>query len=231
MGNFLSILPAAADNGGFTVWLGLTDYLNPIFQTLTLICFIIFLRGILSKTRYSLVIIGEILAIASGFIIPTTKVIIGANNSDLPMNFLVYFVLFTDIGLFISGSTLLSSFFKSKLGYLLYFGIAAITVALAFTFAGFNAGAVVIGLFGLLALDTAIFLFGKKNKRPAAMILVCVSLAITLSLGFVGMLGNLKDSKIHWIIEVTNAFGQFCLFLAAYIALKRDTAKELQSAE
>jgi len=212
----------SSDNGGFSVWLGLTDYVNPIFQALTMVCLIIFLRGLVSRQRYILVIIGEALAIASGFIIPTTKVIVGLRQIELPMNFLVNFVLMTDIGLFISGSTLLSSFFKKKLHYILYFGIAAIVTILAFTKSGLNSGAVVIGLFGLFALDAAIFLFGKTRKRPLAMILVCVSFAITISLGFVGMTGNLKDSRIHWIIEVCNGFGQLCLFLATYFALRRE---------
>jgi len=221
----LALLAAASDNGGFSIWLGLTDYFNPIFQTLTMICLILFLRGVISKPRYILVIIGELMAILSGFVIPTVKTIVGVKGIDLPMNFLVYFVLATDIGLFISGSTLLTSFFKKKLSYLLYFGIFAIVLALVFSKAGFNAGAVVIGLFGLFALDASIFLFARRRKHVPAMILVCASFAITISLGFVGMLGDLTSSTVHWIIEVVNLTGQFFLFLATYLALRPEKAE------
>jgi len=57
------------------------------------------------------------------------------------------------------------------------------------------------------------------------MILVCASFAITISLGFVGMLGDLTSSTVHWIIEVVNLTGQFFLFLATYLALRPEKAE------
>ncbi len=75
----------------FSVPLGLLDYINPIFYTISIITII---KHINFKNPYSVImIVGVILSILFGFIIPTGKVIVGLGVIPFHMPVCLFFVL------------------------------------------------------------------------------------------------------------------------------------------
>lgn len=83
----------------FSVPLGLLDYINPIFYTIAIITII---NNINLVNPYKItMIIGSILSILFGFIIPTGKVIVGLGIIKFKM--LVILVFLVNLGILLSG--------------------------------------------------------------------------------------------------------------------------------
>ena len=61
----------------FSVPLGLLDYINPIFYSITIITIINNINSLLVKPFNIIFYIGAVLSIFFGFIIPTGKVMVG----------------------------------------------------------------------------------------------------------------------------------------------------------
>src|SRR5574344_1179239 len=96
----------------FSVLLGLVDFINPILYTCFFVCMIRNLKG-KSKPRYfRLFLVGAIITITGGFIIPTGKVIVGLGV--IPFTMPVSIVCIVNIGLFISGATLFLTTLKKN---------------------------------------------------------------------------------------------------------------------
>ena len=89
----------------FSVPLGLLDYGNPILYTITSIVLITHLQNRMTPNWYYLLVIGIIMSLIFGFIIPTGKVLVGLKIIKFRMP--VSLVFLVNTGLFLTGITLM----------------------------------------------------------------------------------------------------------------------------
>ena len=83
----------------FSVPLGLLDYINPIFYTITIMTII---KSIHLESPFKIImIIGAVLSIVFGFVIPTGKVIVGLGIIKFKMP--VSLVFLVNVGILLSG--------------------------------------------------------------------------------------------------------------------------------
>ena len=93
-------------NDGFSIWLGLMDFLNPIIYTLF---FVTLLKGLKARNAdpgmIKVLTFGAILSLTAGYIIAAGKTIVGLGLIDFTLPVPLFYA--TDIGFLISGVTML----------------------------------------------------------------------------------------------------------------------------
>ena len=202
----------------FSVPLGLLDYINPIFYTITIVTII---NNIHLESPYNIILlIGAIISIIFGFIIPTGKVIVGLGLIEFRMP--VSLVFCVNSGIFLSGLMLLKYIFNINLYFLLLISIVIITLLLI-TFLKskkINTIAVLTGAFGYLMLYISLITFSIRNNLIVPIILYGVAILLFIVLCGIGIKANLKNPKVHWVIEISNVLCQFLVAAATLILFK-----------
>ena len=100
----------------FSVPLGLLDYINPIFYSITIITIMNNIN--MKNPYYTIMIVGVVLSILFGFVIPTGKVIVGLGIIKFKMP--VSLVFLVNTGLLFSGLMIFKYVFSLKLFLLFY---------------------------------------------------------------------------------------------------------------
>ena len=88
-------------NDGFSVPLGLVDYINPILYAITTYTIIINMREVMKTPFYELFIIGASMSLLFGLIIPTGKLIVGLGIIKFRMPVILVFLV--NSGILLSG--------------------------------------------------------------------------------------------------------------------------------
>ena len=202
----------------FSVPLGLLDYVNPIFYSITIITII---RNINMDNPYNIIlVIGAIISIIFGFIIPTGKVIVGLGLIKFRMP--VSLVFCVNTGILLSGLMVLMYIFNIPL-YLLILLLLIIIGLLFMTYRKtkkINTIAVLTGACGYLMLYISLITLSIKLGLIIPIILFALAIILFVMLCGIGIKANLKDPKVHWKIEVTNVICQFLVMLGTIIVFK-----------
>ena len=202
----------------FSVPLGLLDYINPIFYSITIITII--KNTNLSSPYNTILLIGAILSIFFGFIIPTGKVIVGLGLIKFRMP--VSLVFSVNTGILLSGLMLLKNVLSLKLSLLLLI-LAIIVLLLILMYLQskkFNTIAVLIGAFGYLMLYTSLITLSIKNEITIPIVLYAIAIILFIMLCGIGIKANLKNPKVHWLIEISNVICQGLVAIATLILFK-----------
>jgi len=199
----------------FSVSLGLLDYINPIFYTITIIMIIKNMN--LESPFNTIMIVGAILSILFGFIIPTGKVIVGIGIIKFKMP--VSLVFLVNTGIFLSGLMLFKDVMNLKLVLLLIIGV---TMLLLLTFIymkskKINTIAVLTGAFGYLLIYTSLIFLSIRKSNLSSIIFYAIAIILFVMLCGIGINENLKDPKIHWKIEILNVICQGLVVLGTII--------------
>ena len=199
----------------FSVPLGLLDYINPIFYSITIITII---KSINLESPFNIImIIGAVLSILFGFVIPTGKVIVGLGiiNFKMPVS-LVFLVNF---GILLSGLMIFKFVMNLELVLLL---IISLIILLLLTIIyhkskKINTIAVLTGAFGYLLIYSSLIIFSirKNNFLPTLFYFLAIILFVMLCK--IGIKANLKDPKVHWKIEISNVICQGLVALGTII--------------
>jgi hypothetical protein len=202
----------------FSVPLGLLDYVNPIFYTITIVTII---NNISLDSPYNLILlIGGIISIIFGFVIPTGKVIVGLGIIKFRMP--VSLVFCVNSGIFLSGLMLLKYVFNISLVILLI--ISLILILLLFlTYKKskkINTIAVLTGAFGYLMLYISLITLSIRNAYVLPIILYGVAILLFIMLCGIGIKANLKNPKVHWVIEISNVICQFLVAVSSILLFK-----------
>ena len=201
----------------FSVPLGLLDYVNPIFYTVTMVTVIRNTRDAMGSPWGTLLLIGAAVSIFFGFIIPTGKVIVGLGLIQFRMP--VSLVFCVNTGILISGLVLLR--FVLDLS-------AAVTVILAVLIAAFliftyskskkmNTVAVLIGAAGYLLIYTSLILLSIRKGIALPVVLYALAIVLFVMLCGIGIKANLKDPRVHWVIEISNVLCQMLVAAATVL--------------
>jgi hypothetical protein len=201
----------------FSVPLGLLDYVNPILYTITMVTILKNTYSAMGKPYNIVLLIGAILSVVFGFIIPTGKVIVGLGLIQFVMP--VSLVFCVNSGILLSGIMLL--YFVSGMGIipfaLLIAGIFAILVLIYFKTKKFNTVAVLTGAFGYLLLYASLITLSVRKGVAAPIVLYALAILLFLMLCSIGIKANLKNPKVHWVIEISNVLCQLLVAVATVV--------------
>lgn len=202
----------------FSVPLGLLDYVNPILYTVTKTTVIRNLYSQMGSPYNYLLLIGAIISIFFGFIIPTGKVIVGLGIIDFVMP--VSLVFCVNSGILLSGLVL----FKHVMNLdNVVFGIMAVIIVALLIFVyskhkKINTIAVLTGAVGYLLIYISLITLSIQKGLIIPIILYAIAILLFVMLVGIGIKGNLKNPKVHWVIEISNVICQL-LVAAATVML------------
>ncbi len=202
----------------FSVPLGLLDYVNPILYTVTKTTVIRNLYSQMGSPYNYLLLIGAIISIFFGFIIPTGKVIVGLGIIDFVMP--VSLVFCVNSGILLSGLVL----FKHVMNLdNVVFGIMAVLIVALLIFVyskhkKINTIAVLTGAVGYLLIYISLITLSIQKGLIIPIILYAIAIILFVMLVGIGIKGNLKNPKVHWVIEISNVICQL-LVAAATVML------------
>lgn len=193
----------------FSVALGLFDYINPIFYSLTSFIILKNLNGIANKSIFYLYLIGAIISLVFGFTIPTVKFIVGLGIMKFKMP--VNLVFYVNSGIFISGITLFTYtlHINTLVSLILILSVAFLLALILFKTKKFNTIAVLIGTAGYLLLYISLITMAIMSKKYMNVIMFAIAICLFVYLCLVGIFSDLKNSRVHWAIEIANVMCQF----------------------
>ena len=202
----------------FSVSLGLLDYINPILYTITIVTII---NNISLGSPYNIILlIGGIISIIFGFIIPTGKVIVGLGIIEFRMP--VSLVFCVNIGIFLSGLMLLKYVFSISI--ILLLTISLIIILLLFIVyiksKKINTVAVLAGAFGYLMLYISLITNSLRNNYLLPIVLYGLAILLFVMLCSIGIKADLKNPKVHWVIEISNVVCQLLVAIATVILFR-----------
>jgi hypothetical protein len=208
------------NNDGFSVSLGLFDYINPILYTITSFTIIKNMKGIIESPYYNFLIIGAVLSLIFGFIIPTGKFIVGLGIIKFRMP--VSLVFLVNSGILIFGMVLFKNIFNIKLWLFLLLILVAFILLLIIYMKKkkFNTVAVLTGAIGYLLIYASLIKQSINNNLILPIVLYVIAICLFVMLCGIGIKANLKDSKVHWIIEISNVLCQLSVAIGTIILFR-----------
>ena len=84
----------------------------------------------------------------------------------------------------------------------------------------FNTAAVLTGAVGYLLIYVSLILLSIRNNVLMAIILYALAICIFVFLCGIGIKADLKNAKIHWVIEISNIICQFSVALGTVLLLR-----------
>lgn len=204
----------------FSVALGLTDYINPIFYTITSLTIMHNMKEMMTAVDYRLYVIGAVISLIGGYIIPTGKFIVGLGIVKFVMP--VPLVLFVNSGILLSGLMLLKTVFAIPSVIMIIAAILVIGI-LIFTWkktGKLNTSAVLTGAVGYLMIYIALIFLSIRNSILVPIFLYALAIALFITLVMTGIKANLYDARVHWFIEITNILCQGSVALATWLLFR-----------
>ena len=199
----------------FSVPLGLLDYINPICYMITMIVILKRLSRVI-ETPYIILLIGAVVSIIFGFVIPTVKVLIGLKKIKFKMP--VNLVFIVNSGILLSGLMLLRYVFGIQLLLLLILFLVVLLLSIVYIKSKkFNTVAVLTGAFGYLMLYISLITLSIRYHFVLPIIMYAFAILLFLFLCFVGIKADLKNPKVHWIIESCNILCQLLVAIGTII--------------
>ncbi|MBR4461689.1 MAG: hypothetical protein IKS51_03815 [Erysipelotrichaceae bacterium] len=201
----------------FSVPLGLLDYVNPILYAVTML-------AVIKNIGYQMVIpynrilfVGAAISIFFGLIIPTGKVLVGLGVLRFRMP--VSLVFCVNTGILISGMMLLQ--YVSKLRSLPLLAVILLIVLLLFLIylktKKMNTVAVLTGAIGYLLIYGSLITISIRKEMTVPIVLYAVAIGLFVMLCGIGIKADLKNPKVHWVIEISNVLCQFLVALATIV--------------
>ena len=201
----------------FSVPLGLLDYVNPILYSITMITIIKNIFTAMGRPFNSLLLIGAVISIFFGLVIPTGKVLVGLGVIQFVMP--VSLVFCVNAGILLSGLMLLRFVLQLKTGMftLLTAAILAALMLLYRKSRKLNTVAVLTGAAGYLLIYASLIILSVQKGSAFPVILYAAAILLFAMLCAIGIKANLKDPKIHWVIETSNVLCQLLVAIATVL--------------
>ncbi len=204
----------------FSVPLGLLDYGNPIFYTITMHYLLTNMYKVIDKPYNCIMLMGAIISIIFGLIIPTGKVLVGLKIIKFKMP--VSLVFCVNSGIFITGFMLLKHVFDISLLLLIIIGLISISILsiIYYQTKKFNTIAVLIGAIGYLMLYISLITLSIRSNMVLPIILYGLAIIFFVLLCGIGIKADLKNPKVHWVIESCNVLCQMLVAIGTIILFK-----------
>lgn len=202
----------------FSVPLGLLDYVNPILYTITMVELFRHWYPRMQPPYGIFFLIGAGISVFFGLLIPTGKVLVGLNVIKFRMP--VSLVFCVNSGILISGLMLLQSVMTLRPSVLIFL-LLVIIASLAFLYyqsKKINTVAVLTGAAGYLLTYVSLITMSARRNMVFPIVLYALAILLFVMLCGIGIKADLKNPKIHWVIEASNILCQ-CLVAVGTIIM------------
>ena len=205
----------------FSVPLGLLDYGNPVFYTVTMVTILKNMYGVMDRPFNVILLMGAIISIFFGLVIPTGKVIVGLGLIEFKMP--VSLVACVNTGILISGLMMLRHVLELSLpALLIILLLAAAALYLIYTKSKkFNTVAVMTGAIGYMLLYVSLIILSVERDTLLPILFYVLAIFFFFMLCGIGIKADLKNPKVHWVIEVSNVMCQFLVAVGTVILFTR----------
>ena len=205
----------------FSVPLGLLDYGNPVFYTVTMVTILKNMYGVMDRPFNVILLMGVIISIFFGLVIPTGKVIVGLGLIEFRMP--VSLVACVNTGILISGLMMLRHVLELSLpALLIILLLAAATLYLIYKKSkNFNTIAVMTGAIGYMLLYVSLIILSIEKDTFLPILFYVLAIFFFFMLCGIGIKADLKNPKVHWVIEVSNVMCQFLVAVGTVILFTR----------
>lgn len=205
----------------FSVPLGLLDYGNPVFYTVTMVTILKNMYGVMDRPFNVILLIGAIISIFFGLVIPTGKVIVGLGLIEFRMP--VSLVACVNTGILISGLMMLRHVLELSLPALLIILLlaAAVLYLIYKKSKNFNTIAVMTGAIGYMLLYVSLIILSIEKDTFLPILFFVLAIFFFFMLCGIGIKADLKNPKVHWVIEVSNVMCQFLVAVGTVILFTR----------
>lgn len=202
----------------FSVGLGLFDYINPILYGITTFTIAKNMHGVMHPAVFIIFVIGALISLVFGLTIPTVKFIVGLGIMQFKMP--VNLVFYVNSGILISGLMLFYTVIDPNPVVFVAMLLAVLAVlALIYRKTGkFNTAAVLTGAAGYLMIYATMITLCLRTGHTPSVILYAAAICLFVFLCLIGIKANLKDARIHWVIEVSNVLCQLCVAIGTILA-------------
>ena len=199
--------------------LGLLDYINPILYSITMVTITRKLFSVMDHPINVIFLIGAIISVFFGLIIPTGKVLVGLGVIKFRMP--VSLVFSVNTGILISGLMLFKFVMDLQPVFLalLILGIVAVLVFMYKKSRKVNTIAVLTGAAGYLLVYISLITLSIRKPATLPIIMYAIAILLFVMLCGIGIKANLKNPKVHWVIEISNVLCQFLVAAATIILL------------
>ena len=201
----------------FSVPLGLLDYVNPILYTVTMVTIIRNLYSEMESPFNTILLAGAVISIFFGLIIPTGKVIVGLGIIRFRMP--VSLVFCVNTGILISGLMLLK--YVMELNTAVTAMMTAVIVVLLILIYSknkkINTVAVLTGAAGYLLIYTSLITLSVRTGKTVPVIMYGTAIMLFLMLVGIGIKADMKNPKVHWVIEISNVICQLLVAIATVV--------------
>lgn len=203
----------------FSVPLGLLDYINPILYSITMVTITRKLFSVMDHPINVIFLTGAIISVFFGLIIPTGKVLVGLGVIKFRMP--VSLVFSVNTGILISGLMLFKFVMDLQPVFLalLILVIVAVLVLMYKKSRKVNTIAVLTGAAGYLLLYISLITLSIRKPATLPIIMYAIAILLFVMLCGIGIKANLKNPKVHWVIEISNVLCQFLVAAATIILL------------
>ena len=205
----------------FSVPLGLLDYGNPVFYTVTMVTILKNMYGVMDRPFNVILLMGAIISIFFGLVIPTGKVIVGLGLIEFKMP--VSLVACVNTGILISGLMMLRHVLELSLPALLII-LLLVAAALYLIYKkskNFNTIAVMTGAIGYMLLYVSLIILSIEKDTFLPILFYVLAIFFFFMLCGIGIKADLKNPKVHWVIEVSNVMCQFLVAVGTVILFTR----------
>ncbi len=205
----------------FSVPLGLLDYGNPVFYTVTMVTILKNMYGVMDRPFNVILLMGAIISIFFGLVIPTGKVIVGLGLIEFKMP--VSLVACVNTGILISGLMMLRHVLELSLPVLLTILLVAVAALyLIYTKSKkFNTVAVMTGAIGYMLLYVSLIILSVERDTFLPILFYVLAIFFFFMLCGIGIKADLKNPKVHWVIEVSNVMCQFLVAVGTVILFSK----------
>ncbi|MCR5383785.1 MAG: hypothetical protein K6E72_03975 [Saccharofermentans sp.] len=204
----------------FSVPLGLLDYVNPILYTVTIVTIIRNTFDVMGAPYNYILLIGAVISFLFGFVIPTGKVIVGLGIIEFRMP--VSLVFAVNSGILLSGLMLFRYVMNLSLVVFLVIlaAVIGVLVLLYVKTKKMNTIAVLTGAAGYLMLYVSLITLSVKTGTVLPIVLYAVAILLFVMLCGIGIKADLKNPKVHWVIEISNVVCQLLVTIATVVLFK-----------
>ena len=205
----------------FSVPLGLLDYGNPVFYTVTMVTILKNMYGVMDRPFNVILLMGAIISIFFGLVIPTGKVIVGLGLIEFKMP--VSLVACVNTGILISALMMLRHVLELSLPVLLtILLVAAAALYLIYIKSKkFNTVAVMTGAIGYMLLYVSLIILSIEKDTFLPILFFVLAIFFFFMLCGIGIKADLKNPKVHWVIEVSNVMCQFLVAVGRVILFSK----------
>lgn len=201
----------------FSIALGLFDYINPIFYTVTTFTIIKNMKNMMDKPLFVVFVLGAVISLIFGFSIPTVKFMVGLGKMKFKMP--VNLVFYVNSGILLSGIALFNSVLNVPT--IVFISVLVILIGvliyIVYKTKKFNTTAVLTGAIGYILIYTSLITLSIRNTITVPIVLYAIAILLFVSLVLIGIKGNLKDARVHWVIETCNVMCQGSVAVATIL--------------